>query len=122
MKKLLALLIVQLVVLGGLNASTLAANTPQKKPTETPQLKLVVKRAFLLPSYTTVGGKVIKNVKTGWESYGVLNAKKDNVILITHYFAGSSHAAGKYAANDERPGYWDSLIGPGKPIDTNKFF
>ncbi|MGB3724423.1 MAG: homoserine O-acetyltransferase, partial [Glaciecola sp.] len=61
-------------------------------------------------------------VKVGWESYGTLNDAKDNVVLITHYFTGSSHAAGKYHENDEEPGYWDSIIGPNKAIDTNRFF
>ena len=79
MKKLLALLIVQIVVSGGLNSSTQAVGNPRNNQRETPQLKLVVKKSFFLPSYTTVGGKTIKNVKTGWESYGVLNAKRDNV-------------------------------------------
>ncbi len=53
---------------------------------------------------------------------GELNDAKDNVILITHYFSGSSHAAGKYAEDDAAPGYWDAIIGPGKAIDTNRFF
>lgn len=83
---------------------------------------LVEKKTFEMPSYVTVGGKTIKNVKIGWESYGTLNAAKDNVILICHFFSGDSHAAGKYAAADAAPGYWDSIIGAGKPIDTDKFF
>ena len=83
---------------------------------------LVDKQSFSMKSLTTFGGKTIQNVKVGWESYGTLNDKKDNVILITHYFSGTSHAAGKYSADDEAPGYWDAIIGPGKAIDTNKFY
>jgi homoserine O-acetyltransferase/O-succinyltransferase len=83
---------------------------------------IVEKKTFELPSYTTVAGATIKNVKIGWESAGTLNADKSNAILITHFFSGTSHAFGKYAAGDAAPGYWDSIIGPGKAIDTNKYF
>jgi homoserine O-acetyltransferase len=83
---------------------------------------MVEKKTFELPQYTTAGGATIKGVRIGWESYGTLNAEKSNAILITHFFSGTSHAAGKYAAGDKAPGYWDAIIGPGKPIDTNKYF
>ncbi|MDN7125165.1 E22 family MetX-like putative esterase [Pseudidiomarina terrestris] len=83
---------------------------------------LVEKNSFTFADYTTLGGEVIPEVTIGWESYGELNADKDNVILITHFFSGNSHAAGKYAADDVLPGYWDAIIGPGKAIDTNKYF
>jgi homoserine O-acetyltransferase len=58
----------------------------------------------------------------GWEAYGTLNAAKDNVILVAHYFSGSSHAGGKYAAEDKAAGYWDSIIGAGRPVDTDKYY
>jgi homoserine O-acetyltransferase len=51
-----------------------------------------------------------------------LNTAGDNAILICHYFSGDSHAAGKYAADEKIPGYWDPIIGPGKAIDTDKYF
>jgi len=83
---------------------------------------LVKKEVFAMPSYTTVSGKTIKNLRVGYESYGTLNAAKDNVILICHFFTGSSHAAGKYKVEDAAPGYWDAIIGSGKAIDTDKYF
>lgn len=83
---------------------------------------IVEKKVFEMPSYTTVGGGTIKNVRIGWESYGTLNAAKDNVILITHFFSGNSHAAGRYTADDTARGYWDAIVGPGKPLDTDKYF
>lgn len=83
---------------------------------------LAEKKIFELPSFTTQSGRTLKNVKVGWESYGTLNADKSNAILICHFFSGNSHAAGKYAAADAAPGYWDAIIGPGKAIDTNKYF
>lgn len=82
----------------------------------------VEKRVFEMTHFTTFNGKTIKNVKVGWEAYGTLNDTKSNVILITHYFSGSSHAAGKYNADDAAPGYWDSIIGSGKAIDTDRFY
>ncbi|GAC28373.1 E22 family MetX-like putative esterase [Brumicola pallidula] len=86
-----------------------------------PQL-LSQKQVHSIADFTTFNGQSIKEVKLGWESYGELNADKSNAILITHYFTGTSHAAGKYAASDATSGYWDSIIGPNKAIDTNKFF
>jgi len=83
---------------------------------------MVEKKTFAMPSYTTVNGQTIKNVKVGYETYGTLNAAKDNVIVICHFYSGNSHAAGKYAAADAAPGYWDTIVGAGKPIDTDKFF
>lgn len=64
---------------------------------------IVEKQVFEIPQYTAFGGRDIKSVKVGWEAYGKLNAAKTNVILITHYFSGSSHAAGKYHINDASP-------------------
>ncbi len=83
---------------------------------------IVEKKTFSMPSYTTTGGETIKDVKIGWQAAGTLNADRSNAILITHFFSGTSHAFGKYAATDKTAGYWDSLIGPGKLIDTNKFY
>ena len=82
----------------------------------------VEKKTFSMDSYTTHGGETIKDVKVGWESYGTLNEAKDNVVLITHFFSGNSHAAGKYSEDDQQAGYWDSIIGPGKAIDTDKYY
>jgi homoserine O-acetyltransferase/O-succinyltransferase len=83
---------------------------------------MVEKRTFELPEFTTLSGKTIKDVKIGWESYGALNADKSNVILVAHYFSGTSHAAGKYADSDATAGYWDAIIGPGKAVDTNRYY
>ena len=83
---------------------------------------LVEKQSFTIPSFTTQGGETIKDMTLGWEAYGTLNEAKDNVILIAHYFSGNSHAAGRYTAEDKAPGYWNSIIGSGKPIDTDRFY
>jgi homoserine O-acetyltransferase len=83
---------------------------------------IVEKKTFDLPSYDSVGGGTIKNVKIGWQAAGTLNADKSNAILITHFFSGTSHAFGKYAPGDAAAGYWDAIIGPGKAIDTDKYY
>lgn len=83
---------------------------------------IVEKKVFELPSFTTQSGRTLKQVRVGWESYGTLNADKSNAVLICHFFSGNSHAAGKYAATDPQAGYWDAIIGPGKAIDTDKYF
>ena len=83
---------------------------------------LVEKKVFTIASFTTVGGEIIKNVRFGYETYGHLNADKDNAILILPYFGGTGHAAGKFAETDQAPGYWDSIIGSGKPVDTDRYF
>lgn len=83
---------------------------------------IVEKKTFEMPAYTTAGGGTIKNVKIGWQSAGTLNADKSNAILITHFFSGTSHAFGKYTESDPAAGYWDAIIGPGKAVDTNKYF
>jgi homoserine O-acetyltransferase/O-succinyltransferase len=83
---------------------------------------IVEKNVFELPTFKTRNGATVKNVRIGWESYGTLNRDKSNAILVTHFFSASSHAAGRYTPRDELPGYWDPIIGPSKPIDTNKYF
>jgi len=82
----------------------------------------VDKKVFTMGSYTTVGGKTIPDVKVGYETYGKLNAAGDNAIFIPHFFSGNSHAAGKYKETDAAFGYWDPIIGSGRPIDTDKYF
>jgi homoserine O-acetyltransferase len=83
---------------------------------------IVEKKVFTLSSFMTRNGAVLKNVRVGWESYGRLNRDRSNAVLLTHYFSATSHAAGRYTPQDELPGYWDAIVGPGKPIDTEKYF
>jgi homoserine O-acetyltransferase/O-succinyltransferase len=83
---------------------------------------LTEKKFFTLPQYTTAAGKTIKNVRVGYETYGKLNAAADNAVFVAHFFSGTSHAAGRYKADEKAAGYWDAIIGPGKAIDTDKYF
>jgi len=61
-------------------------------------------------------------ITLAYETYGRLNERKDNVVMVFHALSGNSHAAGYYTENDEKPGWWDNMVGPGKGIDTNKYF
>ena len=84
---------------------------------------LVEKQVFELGTpYVTVGGGTIKQVRVGYETIGHLNAAGDNAILVPHYFSGTSHFAGRYRPSDALPGYWDLIVGPGKPLDTDRYF
>ncbi len=56
------------------------------------------------------------------ETYGELNADASNAVLICHALSGHHHAAGYHSEDERKPGWWDAYIGPGKPIDTNRFF
>jgi homoserine O-acetyltransferase len=80
------------------------------------------KKFYTLPQYTTLGGKTIKSVRVGYETYGKLNAAGDNAVFVPHFFSGTSHAAGRYKADEKTAGYWDAIIGSGKAIDTDKYF
>lgn len=83
---------------------------------------LVEKKTFSLASLTTESGQEIKDIRIGYESYGTLNEAKDNVILIAHHYVANSHAAGRYKQADPAPGFWDSIVGPGQPFDTDRYF
>lgn len=67
-------------------------------------------------------GKTLGPIDVAYETYGQLDEKGENAILICHALSGNAHAAGYNSAEDTKPGWWDSMIGPGKGIDTNKYF
>lgn len=67
-------------------------------------------------------GRTLNGVRILYETYGTLNPAKDNAVLVCHALSGHHHAAGYSSETDEKPGWWDYYIGPGKPIDTNRFF
>ncbi len=67
-------------------------------------------------------GKKLGPIDVAYETYGQLNQAGDNAILICHALSGNAHVAGYHNAADEKPGWWESMVGPGKGIDTNKYF
>ncbi|WP_028534693.1 homoserine O-succinyltransferase MetX [Paludibacterium yongneupense] len=77
--------------------------------------------AFDLPLELACGA-VLPAYRLRYETYGELNRDRSNAILICHALSGHHHVAGRYRADEKYPGWWDSMIGPGKPIDTDRFF
>lgn len=67
-------------------------------------------------------GRTLANYELIYETYGNLNESHSNAVLICHALSSDHHAAGYYTMQDKKPGWWDTCIGPGKPIDTNSFF
>ena len=65
-------------------------------------------------------GRTLAPIDVAYETYGRLNAQKDNAVLICHALSGDAHVAGYNSDEDRKPGWWDVMIGPGKPIDTEK--
>lgn len=66
-------------------------------------------------------GRTLERIDIAYETYGELNGKRDNAILIEHALSGDAHAA-FYHEGDQKPGWWDSMIGPGKAFDTDRYF
>lgn len=75
------------------------------------ELPLALSSGSVLPSYTLT-----------YETYGELNPQASNAILICHALSGHHHVAGRYQPEDKAAGWWDNMVGPGKPIDTRRFF
>ena len=89
-------------------ADSVGIVTPQKAHFDTP---IDLECSRVLAAYDIV-----------YETYGNLNADKSNAVLICHALSSHHHAAGYHSIDDKKPGWWDSCIGPGKAIDTSKFF
>ena len=82
--------------------------TPRVQPFDVP---LPLRSGATLPAYAL-----------SYETYGTLNAARSNAVLVCHALNASHHVAGTYAGQDKSEGWWDNLVGPGKPLDTNRFF
>ncbi len=67
-------------------------------------------------------GERLDGFELVYETYGTLNDQASNAVLVCHALSGNHHAAGYHAEHERRAGWWDACIGPGKPIDTNRFF
>jgi homoserine O-acetyltransferase len=67
-------------------------------------------------------GASLRDYSLSFETYGTLNADKSNAVLVCHALNASHHVAGVYEGQDKSEGWWDNMIGPGKPLDTDQFF
>src|SRR3954464_12506984 len=77
----------------------------------------VSNETFVFDSGQSLAGFTLK-----YETYGHLNATRDNVIVVCHALSGDHHCAGINSLTDRKPGWWNNLVGPGKAVDTNRFF
>ncbi|MFN9504545.1 MAG: homoserine O-acetyltransferase [Rubrivivax sp.] len=89
-------------------SGSVGAVTPQRMHFNQP---LRLRSGAELPAYTLV-----------YETYGSLNARRSNAVLVCHALNASHHVAGTHAGKPHSEGWWDNLVGPGKPLDTNRFF
>ncbi len=94
--------------LAGAGESSLGFVVPQRARFDEP---LTLKSGAQLPSFDLV-----------YETYGTLNAARSNAVLVCHALSGSHHVAGRYEDDPRNVGWWDNLVGPGKPLDTERFF
>lgn len=79
-------------------------------------------RATFSEPLTLKSGAVVDEYELVYETYGQLNAERSNAVLVCHALNAAHHVAGRYADDPENVGWWDNMIGPGKPVDTTRFF
>ena len=102
------------------HASTVPATgawRPWDHPGHRRFMKMAVDRAFVLE-----GGGQLRDVTIAFETWGRLNDDASNAVLVCHALTGDSHASGPAGDGHATPGWWDDLIGPGKPLDTDRWF
>ncbi|MDR2429982.1 MAG: homoserine O-acetyltransferase [Puniceicoccales bacterium] len=78
-------------------------------------------RFFDEPFDFELGGRV-PSFSVRFETYGRLDSCRSNAVLVCHALSGDHHVAGRYASDDRKAGWWDSMVGPGRPLDTDRFF
>ncbi len=95
----------------------------ENKPIGTDSVGMVAPQTAHFDSPLTLkSGAVLPQFDLVYETYGTLNSAKSNAVIVCHALSGNHHVAGKYTESDKSAGWWDNLIGPNKPLDTNKFF
>jgi homoserine O-acetyltransferase len=67
-------------------------------------------------------GVALGPITLAYETYGALNAQRDNAVLVMHALSGDAHVAGRHHPTDRKPGWWDTLVGPGRALDTERYF
>lgn len=67
-------------------------------------------------------GRILGPITLAYETYGELNAERSNAVLVAHAWTGDAHLAGKHSEDDTKPGWWDAIVGPGRLLDTDRWF
>lgn len=102
------------------DASPDASDSPLADPGE---VGLVTPRDYVSHDpFTFDCGRTLPGYTLRYETYGRLNAAGDNAILVCHALSGDHHCAGIHSLNDRKPGWWNNIIGPGKALDTHRYF
>ena len=101
-----------------------ALSVPSKESKTTPESVGIVSPSYFTveETITLASQQTLDGYTIAYETYGTLNENKSNALLICHALSGNHHVAGRHTPNDAKPGWWDNFVGPGKPIDTDKFF
>ena len=87
-----------------------------------PSFEVTPQSMFFAEALPLRSGASIAGYSLAYETYGTLNAERSNAVLVCHALNASHHVAGTYAGQPKSQGWWDNMIGPGKPVDTNRFF
>lgn len=84
----------------------------------------IVERQFLTwtEPLRLESGRSLAPITLAYETYGTLNTEHSNAILLLHALSGDAHAAGYHNSSDRKPGWWDAMVGPGRPFDTERYF
>ncbi|HMF28833.1 MAG TPA: alpha/beta fold hydrolase, partial [Candidatus Cybelea sp.] len=83
---------------------------------------VVERRAVFDKPLPLACGKTLPSYELAFETYGTLNAERSNAVLVCHALNASHHVAGFYDNEPDNVGWWDNMVGPGKPLDTDRFF
>ena len=67
-------------------------------------------------------GRILGPIEIAYETYGTLNQARSNAILVAHAWTGSAHLAGRNSPEEKRGGWWDEIVGPGRLLDTDRYF
>lgn len=106
-----------------MNDAALDDDLPSAPCAEPGEVGLVEPRDFTSTEpFPCDDGRVLPGFTLRYETYGRLNAAKDNAVLVCHALSGDHHCAGIHSLSDRKPGWWNNLIGPGKAVDTNHHF
>ena len=119
--------------LGGLYSTAMSTESISKPTDEEPVFEIPEDSVGLVETQTVTlfeppkklrlaSGRELGPITVAYETYGELNAGRDNAVFVCHALAGDAHAAGWHTGVDHKPGWWDAFIGPGKMLDTNQYF